>query len=125
MTPQSHFLGLRTSIYRVTDMEKAKAWYSQVLGSDPYFDQPFYIGFEIAGYELGLQPDKVTGKKADNIHVYWGVEDILKSHGRLLTLGAKPHTNPENVGDGIWVATVKDPWGNVFGIIQNPHFKLP
>ena len=120
-----HFLGLRTSIYRVTDIEKAKVWYTQVLGIEPYFDQPFYVGFEVAGYELGLQPDKVTGKKADNIHVYWGVTDIHESYERLLTLGAKSDSAPTNVGDELWVATVKDPWGNVFGIIQNPHFKLP
>ena len=121
----THFLGLRTSIYRVTDIEKAKAWYTQVLGIEPYFDQPFYVGFEVAGYELGLQPDKVTGKKADNILMYWGVIDIHESYERLLTLGAKSHEKLENVGSEIWVATVKDPWGNVFGIIQNPHFKLP
>jgi predicted enzyme related to lactoylglutathione lyase len=124
MKTNPHFQGLRTAIFRVTDMEKAKAWYSEVLGIAPYFDEPFYIGFEVAGYELGLQPDKVTGKKADNILVYWGVEDIQTSYDRLISLGAKTHEKPTNVGGEIWVATVKDPWGNVFGIIQNPHFKL-
>jgi catechol 2,3-dioxygenase-like lactoylglutathione lyase family enzyme len=68
------FQGLRTAIYHVDDLDKAKAWYSAVLGKQPYFDQPFYVGF--------------------------------------------------NVGEGIRVATVLDPFGNVFGIIENPHFKI-
>src|SRR3981081_3371696 len=58
------FLGLRTAIYHVDDIEKAKAWYSEVLGTKPYFDQPFYVGFNVAGYELGLQPG--AGNTADN-----------------------------------------------------------
>ena len=51
------FLGLRTAIYKVTDIKKAKAWYSNVLGINPYFDEPFYVGFNVGGYELGLNPD--------------------------------------------------------------------
>ena len=50
------FLGLRTAIYHVDDIAKGKAWYAQVLGIEPYFDQPFYVGFNAGGYELGLQP---------------------------------------------------------------------
>ena len=50
------FLGLRTATYHVDDIEKGKAWYSELLGVKPYFDQPFYVGFNVAGYELGLQP---------------------------------------------------------------------
>ena len=49
------FLGLRTVIYNPGDMDKAKAWYSSVLGIAPYFDEPFYVGFNVGGYELGLE----------------------------------------------------------------------
>ena len=49
-------LGLRTLIYDVTDIVKAKAWYSDVFGKAPYFDEPFYVGFNIGGYEFGLRP---------------------------------------------------------------------
>jgi predicted enzyme related to lactoylglutathione lyase len=124
-TPKAHFQGLRTAIYCVTDMEQAKAWYSKILGFAPYFDQPFYIGFEVAGFELGLMPDETTSPKTDNIHMYWGVEDINESYHRLLEFGARSIEKPNEVGENLWVATVKDPWDNLFGIIQNPYFKLP
>ena len=119
MTP---FLGLRTVIYKVGDIEKAKAFYTHLLGFPPYFDQPFYVGYNVAGFELGLQPDDFTGKTADNVETYWGVQDIEASYAQMLLDGATPNTAPQNVGDDIFVATVKDPWGNLIGIIQNPHF---
>jgi len=50
-------LGLRTAIYPVTDLARGKAWYADVLGVAPYFDQPFYVGFTVGGFELGLIPD--------------------------------------------------------------------
>jgi predicted enzyme related to lactoylglutathione lyase len=125
MKTNPHFLGLRTAICGVTDMEAAKKFYSKVLGIDPYFDEPFYIGFEIAGYELGIIPEETKNDvKGDNVHIHWGVSDINESYQRLLTLGATSHYEPTDVGGGIWVATVKDPWDNVFGIIHNPHFSL-
>ena len=51
------FLGLRTVVYKVSDLGRAKAWYTKVLGIEPYFDEPFYVGFNVGGYELGLDPD--------------------------------------------------------------------
>ncbi|MCB0602974.1 MAG: VOC family protein, partial [Saprospiraceae bacterium] len=71
----SKFLGLRTTIYLVDDVAAAKRWYSQVFGVEPYFDEPFYIGFNIGGYELGLQPQQNTGVKVPTVLSYWGVED--------------------------------------------------
>ena len=59
---------------------------------------------------------------ASTVGVYWGVSDITSAHARLLELGAQPRTDVTDVGDGIRVADVLDPWGNVFGIIENPHF---
>jgi predicted enzyme related to lactoylglutathione lyase len=118
------FLGLRTAIYHVDDIDKGKAWYSEVLGIEPYFDQPFYVGFNVGGYELGLQPtESATGEKADGAVAYWGVEDAAAAYQRIIELGATPHEALQDVGEGIKVATVKDPFGNVFGIIENPHFK--
>jgi catechol 2,3-dioxygenase-like lactoylglutathione lyase family enzyme len=133
-----HFLGLRTCIYRVKDLEAAKTWYTKILDMPPYFDEPFYVGYEVSGYELGLipfegentveerNPDSFgKGPSSDNIHIYWGVEDIHASYQRLIDLGATTDEAPNNVGGEIMVATLKDPWGNIFGIIYNPHFKLP
>lgn len=50
-------LGLRTAIYHVPDLARAKAWYAEAFGVAPYFDEPFYVGFSVGGYELGLDPD--------------------------------------------------------------------
>lgn len=125
-SPNQHFLGLRTVIYAAPDLERARDWYSSVLGIAPYFDQPFYVGFSVSGYELGLDPDATTtpGGPTGCI-MYWGVEDASSSLSRLLSLGATERTPVTDVGDGIRVATVLDPFGNIFGIIQNPHFALP
>ncbi|MES2706660.1 MAG: VOC family protein [Verrucomicrobiota bacterium] len=126
-TPASpHFLGLRTVLYHAPDLEKAKAWYSEVLGIGPHFDQPFYAGFSVGGYELGLDPDPAsTPGGAAGVSVYWGVTDAAAAFERLLSLGAAGRSGPLDVGGGIVVATVLDPFGNIFGIIQNPHFSLP
>ncbi|BAV08843.1 lactoylglutathione lyase [Filimonas lacunae] len=113
-------LGLRTVIYRVGDIQKAKEWYAAVFLQQPYFDAPFYVGFNIGGYELGLQPDEtVTG---DNVLAYWGVNSMDEDYQRVLSLGATVHEAPANVGGEIVVATVKDPWNNVIGFIYNPTF---
>jgi catechol 2,3-dioxygenase-like lactoylglutathione lyase family enzyme len=112
-------LGLRTAIYHTPDIAAAKLWYTKFLGFPPYFDQPFYVGFNVGGFELGLTPD--DSKSA--IGAYWGVKDIVAAHARLLELGAAPRTDIQDVGEGIRVADVLDPWGNVFGIIENPNFK--
>ena len=70
------FLGLRTAIYHVADIETAKTWYSSILGFGPYFDESFYVGFNVSGYELGLQPGEgETANKAEGVVAYWGVED--------------------------------------------------
>lgn len=122
---QSQFLGLRTTIYKVENLQEAKAWYAKAFEQIPYFDEPFYIGFSIGGYELGLMPnaDKKMNK-SDNVLSYWGVDSIQKSYDHFLTLGAITHEEPNNVGGEMMVASVIDPWGNVIGLIFNPYFKL-
>ena len=119
----SKILGLRTVGYRVKDIYSAKDWYSKAFGVQPYFDEPFYVGFNIGGYELGLQPDEAT--TGDNILTYWGVDDIEAEYTRFLDLGATIHEAPQNVGGEIVVASVRDPWGNIIGLIYNPEFRLP
>ena len=114
--------GLRTVIYPVTDLEKGKAWYSEVLGVKPYFDEPFYVGFSAGGFELGLIPDGEPG--AAGVQVFWGIPDAAAELARLTALGAAVHEPVKDVGGGIKVASVRDPFGNLFGIIENPHFKL-
>lgn len=117
-------LGLRTVIYHVDDLEKAKAWYTAILGKKPYFDEPFYVGFNVGGFELGLQPDGEGVSWGTNTVAYWGVENAKKAYADLLVKGGIEHQKVQDVGGGILVGTVLDPCGNVFGVIENPHFSL-
>ena len=121
----SKILGLRTVAYKVADIAKAKGWYAKVFGKDPYFDEPFYVGFNIGGYELGLQPS-AEGKNivGNSVIAYWGVEDLKGTMANMLELGAVQGDEPLDVGDGVVVASVTDPWGNILGLIYNPHFKI-
>jgi len=118
------FQGLRTVIYHVDDIEKAKQWYSKILDVQPYFDQAYYTGFNIGGYELGLDPDMTGIIKGNNVVAYWSIEKIEIEYARILTLGAKENGEIQNVDGNIRVATVIDPFGNVFGLIENPDFKI-
>lgn len=121
----SPMLGLRTTIYKVADLQLAKDWYSRAFQTKPYFDEPFYVGFNIGGYELGLLPEaEPTSNKAESVFTYWGVEHIEEEYQRLLELGATAHESPNNVGGELMVATVRDPWSNIVGLIYNPYFKL-
>jgi predicted enzyme related to lactoylglutathione lyase len=120
------FQGLRSAIYNAPDLERAKAWYSQVLGIDPYFAEPFYVGFNVGGYELGLNPDPGESLRGlGGAVAYWGVADAAATHERLVGLGAESLGPVQDVGGGIKVAVLKDPFGNALGIIENPHFSLP
>lgn len=118
------FEGLRTVIYAVGDLRKAREWYSQALSKEPYFAEPFYVGFNVGGYELGLDPDINGVTPGSNAIAYWGVADARAAHARLMSLGAREHRPIKDVGEGILVGSVVDPFGNVLGVIQNPHFKL-
>ena len=113
-------LGLRTLKVTTPDLAAGKTWYSQVVGHGPYFDEPFYVGFNVGGFELGLVPDGPTGR--GGAEAYWGTPDIAAEAARLESLGAKVVEPIMDVGGGILVAVVADPFGNHFGIIQNPHF---
>ena len=113
-------LGLRTAIYPVADLDAAKRWYGQMLGQAPYFDEPYYVGYEVGGFELGLLPKGEPGTVGPQ--PLWGVADIASAYARLLKLGATEIDPVTEVGGGIQVAAVRDPFGNRFGLIQNPHF---
>jgi predicted enzyme related to lactoylglutathione lyase len=113
-------LGLRTAIYPVTDLTAAKQWYALVLNQQPYFDEPYYVGFQVGGFELGLIPDAQPATSGPQ--PLWGVADIASVYARLLELGAEPLEPVNEVGGSIKVGAVVDPFGNRFGIIENPHF---
>src|SRR5687768_12145607 len=117
-------LGLRTCIVHIRpeQLAAAKAWYAKFAGVEPYFDEPFYVGFNIGGFELGLHPEGEPGP--GGVVVYWGTADIATELKRVESLGAKVVKPAQDVGEGIVVATIADPFGNHIGLIQNPHFDV-
>jgi len=118
-------LGLRTVIYKVSDLERAKAWYTETFGVAPYFDESFYVGFNIGGFELGLDPSIAKqGPGPGGELAYWGVRDLKATLADLTSKGVKTRGKLQNVGDGILVASVEDPFGNLIGLIENPHFTI-
>ncbi|WP_231465033.1 MULTISPECIES: VOC family protein [unclassified Pedobacter] len=114
--------GLRTIVYSVSDLEAAKEWYKKVFEIEPYFDEPFYVGYNVGGFELGLHPVDAGFSDGNHSITYWGVTDIKKAFERYAELNIDVHEAPNNVGGPIWVGSIFDPFGNVIGIIENPTF---
>jgi predicted enzyme related to lactoylglutathione lyase len=115
--------GLRTVIYKVDDLDAAKEWYTSLLGFGPYFDEPFYVGFNVGGYELGLDPDVAGVIRGDSPASYWGVDDIAAVIEKPKENGTEIVSDVSDVGGGIKVGSVRNPFGNLIGLIENPHFK--
>lgn len=115
--------GLRTALYPARDLKRAKAWYTEVFGIAPYFDEPFYVGFNIGGFELGLVPDAPSSRPPGGVVAYWGVVDVPAACEHFFAQGATIHEEPKAVGGGITVASVLDPFGNIIGLIDNPAFQ--
>jgi len=115
-----HILGLYTVIYHVQDLAQAKQWYQSLLGHAPYFDQPFYVGFNVAGHELGLLPHE--GEQVQRCVAYWGVKDIAAASATLAAKGIALHEPITEVGGGIKVASFRDADSIIIGLIENPHF---
>ncbi len=111
--------GIKTIIYPVEDLGRAKALFGRFLGVDPYMDEPYYVGFRVGDQDIGLDPNGhargLTGPVA-----YWHVADIHESFKLLVDTGAAEKTAIEDVGGGKLVATLADPDGNTIGLIQTP-----
>jgi len=109
--------GLKTIIYPVKDLAAAKTLYSALLGVPPTRDKPYYVGFNVAGQDVGLDPHGhsagLTGPVA-----YWHVADIGATVNVLREAGAEEVQQVKDVGGGKLVASVKDSDGNVIGLIQ-------
>lgn len=115
------YLGLRSLIYPAPNLQESKQWWSKTLGKDPYFDDGGYVGFDLGGYELGLNSFSVDLKGPIT---YIGVENVQAAVDSLVEDGAKVLMAPMDVGGGIILADVESPTGQVFGVIYNPHFKV-
>jgi len=108
---------LRTVIYHVDDLNNARQWYINLTGIQPYFDGPFYVGFDINGCELGLDPDTNGVVKGNQTIAYWSVSDIYSAVDKCVMAGATIVSPITNVGGTIEVAIIEDPFGNNLGLI--------
>ncbi len=115
------FLGLRSVIYPTADLTASKAWYSDALGIEPYYDEGPYVGYDLGGFELGLFG---AGDPAAGPRSYWGVANVDDALAHLLAKGATLDEEVHDVGGGIRMASVRDPEGFSFGIIENPAFAV-
>ncbi len=112
------FRKLRTVIYHVKDLQKAKEWYINVTGIRPYFDEEYYVGFNIYGCELGLDPDKSEVRPGTQAVAYWLVDDIEESVKNFTSNDAKIVNAITEAGEGIKLAIIEDPFGNCIGLIE-------
>ena len=113
------FLGLRSLIHPAADLEASKTFYTAMLGKEPYFDEPFYVGYHVGGFELGLWPagDPVVGPVA-----YWGVDNIDAALAHVVSLGATARGEIVDVGEATRMIEVSSPTGDIYGLIENPGF---
>jgi predicted enzyme related to lactoylglutathione lyase len=125
--------GVSTVRYQADDLAAAKRWYAELLGIEPYFDRPEYAEFRLGDYqhELGLLDRKFFGVLGGHegaptgpsgVVAYWHVDDVPATLDRLLSMGATQHEAPRDFGAGFVGASVIDPFGNILGIMYNPHY---
>ena len=131
--------GLTTVAYQAADLNAAREWYTEVLGIEPYFRRTEYVEFRVGDYEnefgildskylpdLGTDTGSAGASSVDpapgGAIVYWHVDDAQAAYDRLIELGATPHQPPRDFGENFVGAAVIDPFGNVLGIMRNPHY---
>lgn len=125
--------GLTTVAYQADDLAAATKWYGDVLGIEPYFNTPAYVEFRIGDYqhELGILDRRYLGELGGaegsatgpaGVITYWHVDDVPAAIDRLLAMGATPHQPPRDFGEGFIGASVVDPFGNILGLMYNPHY---
>ncbi len=111
---------LRTIVYHVNDLQKAKKWYADTFEIQPYFDEPFYVGFDINGCELGLDPSESGYTHGQHNITYWQVDGLKETFRLLQMRGVAVHQQITDVGEGILTASIADPFGNIIGLIEVP-----
>jgi predicted enzyme related to lactoylglutathione lyase len=125
--------GLTTVTFFAEDVPAAVAWYTEVLGVEPYFARPergtpAYVEFRVGDYqhELGILDaafaPHARSEQAAGAVVYWHVDELEAGVERLISLGATPHEKPTERGPGYVTASVVDPFGNVLGLMYNVHY---
>ena len=116
--PSSSVQGIKTVLHPVSDVEKAKAVYTALLGIEPQADSPYYVGFDVAGQHIGLVPGGGPQGLTSPV-AYWHVDDIEAKLAEVTAAGATVKDAPSEVGGGRVVASFVDIDGNVLGLIQD------
>lgn len=121
--------GVATISLWAADHQKAVSWYSELLGKKPYFERPGYAEFRIGDHEteLGIidrqyAPHLAFPDGPSGVVLYWHVDDLEATYKHVLAKGAKTLQEPEDRGHGFVTATVVDPFGNILGLMYNPHY---
>lgn len=134
MTNPQILRGLTTVSFWAADLEAAKKWYTELLGLAPYFERSgtdgklAYIEFRLGDYqhELGIIHSRYALNSSAagpaGVVVYWHVDDVNTTIEKLLAMGAKELEAPRNRGEGFITASVVDPFGNILGLMYNPHY---
>jgi predicted enzyme related to lactoylglutathione lyase len=110
--------GVKTILHPVTDLAKAKAVYTALLGMEPQADSPYYVGFEAEGQQIGLVPNAEQQRMTSPV-AYWHVADINAKLAEVTAAGGTLKESPRDVGSGRLVATFTDTDGNELGLIQD------
>lgn len=120
--------GLTTTSFWAADLMAAKEWYTKLLGIAPYFERPGYIEFRLGDYqhELGIIDSKYAPPGAAEAPagaiIYWHVDDLPAAYAQLLAMGAQEYQPIIERGHGFVTASVVDPFGNILGVMVNPHY---
>ncbi|RAJ76617.1 putative enzyme related to lactoylglutathione lyase [Chitinophaga dinghuensis] len=131
MAQSSVLRGIATLTFYAADHAAAKKWYTEFFGEAPYFDMPGYFEFRLGDYqhELGVIDSKYAPParsiETGGAITYWHVDDIKVTFDQLIALGAKefePITERGQEGSGFATAALSDPFGNIIGIMTNPHY---
>jgi predicted enzyme related to lactoylglutathione lyase len=109
---------LQSIVYTVRDLEGAKALHTALLAVEPHTDQPYYVGFNVGGLEIGLTPDH-AGTGATGPIAYVGVADLDAAVAAAVGAGATLADGPKDVGGGTQLATLTDADGTVVGLIHH------
>jgi predicted enzyme related to lactoylglutathione lyase len=127
--------GICTISLYAADLDAAKRWYADLLGVDAYFQVPGYVEFRVGDHstEIGIIDSAYAGSELSRTAaptdgpvgcvVFWHVDDLAAALERLTGLGAVALDPPRDRGEGFVTATVVDPFGNVLGIMDNPHYR--
>lgn len=118
--PEPSTEGIKIVLHPVSDLGRAKALYTALVGIEPQADAPYYVGYDVAGQDIGLVPrDGAQGMTSPV--AYWRVDDVEEKLAEVTGAGATVKEPPHEVGRGRIVATVIDPDGNVLGLVQDPR----